>query len=363
MSKIFELFGYPINDHSPEAIKARQNAECPFMGTDCDGGGNRHLSNINLKQNVELATFFQKHDFVPSGVCSLQLRDNTSPWIVCPRRLLFLAKKVSGQRVKQRFSEKLLLKYSDYPSGTKIGVWPELRITYQENKKKFQYTFDYVLMPVISLNQHQIEQLTKNSWDTVRRSIESSGYSMSRCNGLDYVDNFPDGSPTVVEVMTSSTSGGNKAKRTTIPMAFEDAILGKAHNGPSINYRQVWARMVSQLIVKSEVCIAWGGKTIWVLQDTLVNYISSSTALDVHQFLSQSTNEVNILSFSYGESYKQPDGLLDLKYGELYAGPISASKTTKPSFQDMIRTPLTPPKSVLLQALLNRAPVGFIITP
>jgi len=45
-------------------------------------------------------------------------------------------------------------------------------------------------------------------------------------------------------------------------MAFEDAVLGKPHQGPGINYRQVWARMVSQLVVKSEVGLAWGGKTI-----------------------------------------------------------------------------------------------------
>ena len=363
MSKIFELFGYPLDDQSPEAIEARQNAQCPFMSTDCDGGGNRHLSNINLKQNEELAAFFPKRSIVPSGVCSLQLRNNTSPWIVCPRRLLFLTKRGSNQRVEQRFSEQLLLKHSDYPSGTKIGIWPELRITYRENQKKFQYTFDYILMPVTSLNQYQIEHLTDNDWDTIRRSIESSGYSMARRNGVDYVDNFPEGSPTIVEVMTSSTSGGNKAKRTTIPMAFEDAILGKTHNGPRINYRQVWARMVSQLIVKSEVGILWGGKTIWILQDTLVDYISSSTALDVHQFLSQNSDEVNLLAFSYGENYKQSAGLLALKRGDLFADPISGSDATKPSFQDMLHTPVIPPKSILLQSLLNHAPVGLIIAP
>ncbi|MGI9057395.1 MAG: hypothetical protein ACR2H5_02350, partial [Ktedonobacteraceae bacterium] len=49
----------------------------------------------------------------------------------------------------------------------------------------------------------------------------------------------------IIEIMTSSTSGGNKDKGTTISGAFQDAILGRSHRGPDINYRQVWARMVS----------------------------------------------------------------------------------------------------------------------
>lgn len=363
MSKIFELFGYPVDDQSHEAVEARKNAHCPFMGADCDGGGNRHLSNINLKQNNNLAVFFQGHSFVPSGVCALQLQNNTPPWIICPRRLFFLAKRGAGQRSHQRFSEQLLLKYTDYPSGTKVGVWPELRIAYRKNKKTFQYTFDYILMPLASLDQYQIEQITGIEWTITRRLVETSGYSMARRNNIEYIDNFPNGSPTIVEVMTSSTSGGNKTNRTTIPMAFEDAILGKPHHGPGINYRQVWARMVSQLIVKSEVGISWGGKTIWVLQDMLVNYISSSTALDVRQFLSENTDEVNILSFSYGDNYRKTDGPIKLKYGELFAGPISSGKSNEPSFQDMIRIPVIPPKSVLLQSLLNRTPTGSIVIP
>ena len=77
-------------------------------------------------------------------------------------------------------------------------------------------------------------------------------------------------------------------------------MLGKEHKAPGINYRQVWARMVSQLIVKSEVGLHWGGKTIWLVQDVLVNYICSSTALDIKRFLAEHTGEVNMLSFRFG---------------------------------------------------------------
>ena len=262
MSKIFELFGYPLEDTSEEALKIRKNAQCPFMGVDCDGGGNRHLSNINLTQNPKLAEFFEGRTVVPSGVCSLQLRANESPWMICPRRIFVFRKGDSGLRTNQRFSERLVLAHSSYASKTKVGVWSELRVAYRKDRKSFQYTFDYVLMPLMSLDQHEIEGVTGKSWSQIRHAVESSGYSMTRRKGIDFVDDFPSGSPLIVEVMTSSTSGGNKTKRTTIPMAFEDAVLGKPHQGPGINYRQVWARMVSQLVVKSEVGLAWGGKTI-----------------------------------------------------------------------------------------------------
>jgi hypothetical protein len=257
MSKIFELFGYPLNDQSPEAIRTRKHAQCPFMETDCDGGGNRHLSNINLEKNAELADFFQRRTSVPSGVCSLQLKPNTYPGIICPRRLFYLAKSKTSKIIEPRWSDRFLLKHSGYSPGTKLSVWSEVRITYRNNQKSFQYTFDYILLPTSSLAQHQIEQFTGIDWNTTRRLLQKSGYSIARRNGIEYVENFPNGNPVIVEVMTSSTSGGNKTKRTAIPLAFEDAILGRSHNGPGVNYRQVWARMMSQLIAKS---LAWPGE-------------------------------------------------------------------------------------------------------
>ncbi len=164
--------------------------------------------------------------------------------------------------------------------------------------------------------------------------------------------------------MTSSTSGGNKRKRTTIPMAFEDAMLGKMHAGPGINYRQVWARMVSQFIVKSEVGSAWGGKTFWVLQDNLANYITASTALDFRNFIATVASEVNVVSLSYGNQYNNTSGILELKTGEFYAGPIASSgQSTQPSFQDMIRAPVCPPKELLLTLLSKKKHVNNIICP
>lgn len=165
--------------------------------------------------------------------------------------------------------------------------------------------------------------------------------------------------------MTSSTSGGNKNVRTTIPMAFEDAILGKSHNASGINYRQVWARMVSQLIVKSEIALSWDGKTIWVVQDLLVDYICASTALNVRQFLSENTSEVNMLSFSYGTAFEITRGVVELSNPQLFADIMTSapakSSQPMPSFQDIIRAPICPPLARLIVALARRKPINKVI--
>jgi hypothetical protein len=144
-----------------------------------------------------------------------------------------------------------------------------------------------------------------------------------------WIDDFPTDPLIIIEVMTSSTSGGDKKKRTQIAMACEDAILhGMAHNAPGINYRQVWARMVSQLIVNSQVALAWGGKTIWLVQDVLADYISKSTALCLPEYLTDRLDEVNILSTSYGNAItEKTNGVIELKETRLFAGPIATSET------------------------------------
>lgn len=356
MSRIFELFGYPLNDTSAEARFSRANALCPFMQSKCDGGGNRHLSNINLTKKPELRQHFNELDNIASGVCSLQLHQNETPWIVCPRRLLYLSKGQQELDGYQSQAIRHLWEIAGYERPCRIGVWPELRVTHRSGVKSFTYTFDYVVMPLQSVHQNTITELTGESWNRVRRNLVMAGYTIAQRGNTEFVEDFPYGDPLIIEIMTSSTSGGNKNKRSTIPMAVEDAILKGEHRAPGINYRQVWARMVSQLIVKSEVALAWGGKTVWLLQDKLVDYISETTALNVRQFLAEKTDEVNILSLAYQEDFERDGGVLELSGGDLFAGPISATAHTEPSFQDMIRAPLLPARTVLMNAMIRRYP-------
>lgn len=365
MPKIFELFGYPLGVNTDEAQNCRKQAICPFMGADCDGGGNRYASHVHLEKNPELKKIFENHNAVPSGVCSIQLKEKEAPWIVCPRRLLVLGRGNVLHRANQQGTESQVVDLLDYPKGTRIGVWSEVKLQIgeetDEGQKSFQYTFDYVLMPIGSVDQNQIEATLGASWPFIRRIMEKGGYTIARRNGLDYVEDFPTGVPYIIEIMTSSTSGGNKLNRTTIPQAFEDAVLGKDHTAPSINKRQVWARMVSQLIVKSEVALHWEGKALWLIQDNLADYISSSTALNLQKFIASKLSEVNLLSFSYGNLTPNHSGIIELELKNIFSGPISSNdKDAAPSFSDLIRTPLLPEKSKLISRLIESKPVNQI---
>lgn len=333
------------------------------MDCECDGGGNRYLSNVDLKRSPALARLFPGRAEIPSGVCSLQLKPDESPWIVCPRRLLVLGRANAGTRQYQNYAESLLVRHAGYDAGTKVGIWPEVKMKHHDNarKKSFDYTFDYILMPIGRASSSYVEEATGKRWGQLKSLIQKAGYTLSLGRDGHYVEDFPMGNPSIVEIMTSSTSGGNKRKRTTIPMAFEDAMLGKMHEGPGINYRQVWARMVSQLIVKSEVGLSWGGKAFWVLQDSLSDYITTSTALDFGNFVATTASEVNVISLSYGDQRKNASGILELNVGEFYAGPISSSgQTAQPCFQDMIRAPACPPKELLLTLLSKKKHVNSI---
>ncbi|NUQ25497.1 MAG: hypothetical protein HUU34_16245 [Saprospiraceae bacterium] len=365
MPKIFELFGYPLNVNTVEAQICRKQAKCPFMGAECDGGGNRYASHVHLENNEELKNFFENQTAVPSGVCSIQLKESEAPWIVCPRRLLVLGRGNLLQRANQQGTENQVISLLDYPKGTRIGVWSEVKLQIgeetDEGQKSFQYTFDYVLMPIGSVDQNKIEEMLGVSWSVIRRTMEKVGYTIARRNGLDFVEDFPISVPNIIEIMTSSTSGGNKLYRTTIPQAFEDAILGKDHVAPSINKRQVWARMVSQLIVKSEVALHWGGKALWLIQDNLADYISSSTALNLQKFIASKLSEVNLLSFSYGNLTPNHSGIIELELKNIFSGPISSNdKDSAPSFSDLIRTPLLPEKNKLISRLIESKPVNQI---
>jgi hypothetical protein len=166
--------------------------------------------------------------------------------------------------------------------------------------------------------------------------------------------------------MTSSTSGGNEKKRTRISHAFEDAILGKPHNAPSINKRQVWARMASQLIVKSQAAVVWGGKTIWLLQDNLAHYISNSTALNLNDYIAEHTGEVNVLSFSYGNQHKTPaNSIIELKDSKLFSGQMAPKGNAQESksFQDIVRASFVPDINSLISRLASKRALRYLTAP
>lgn len=312
MSKIFELFGYRLDSWNKRAAKNRAKAWCPFMGAECDGGGNRYLSALDLRKNTELQKYFPGKDIVQSGVCSLRLRDSEQPWIVCPRRLLSLRGQTQSEY--QAHVRAQLAKYAELKPDKVYRAWSEVKMKIEttndaDEAKSFDYTFDYILAGSGRKRFSEVVELIGKGERTALSIAQANGYTIAMRGGEKWIDNFPADPIIIIEIMTSSTSGGNKNKRTQIAMACEDAIIAPAnHNAPGINYRQVWARMVSQLIVKSQVGLAWNGRTFWLLQDVLAQYISTTTALDMSRYIAEHPNEVNILAFGYGDIDKKDSG-------------------------------------------------------
>ena len=362
MSKIFELFGHPLTSSHSDAIDCRARAWCPFMESECDGGGNRHLSVLQLLDHPQLAQQFLGKEAVQVGVCSLLV--SGKPWIVCPRRL-FALRDSNRSQLQARVREGLI-QYSGLDRSVEYRAWSEVKIKFStEEEKSFDYTFDYVLAGRCRKPLGEIAKLVEKSESFCERIAIKNNFTLERCAGEHWVVDFPADPVVIVEVMTSSTSGGNKKNRTQIGMAFEDAILkGDDHEGPGINYRQVWARMASQLIVKSQVGLAWGGKTIWIVQDALADYISSSTGLDLQRFISNTSDEVNILSFGYGNDPKpeEDSGIVPLCEPQLYAGPVSSTKGSdkRGGFTDIITIGVPPPKDHLWRSLFRKSPCGSL---
>lgn len=360
MPEVFEVYGYPVDDRSDEANQWRLSAKCPFIGSDCDGGGNRYSTHLRFASRPNLAHVYPNRTEIPAGVCSIMCAEE-SPWIVCPRRLLVLGRPGST-RCHQQHIEDAVLGMTGYPPGARVGVWTEAKFKAKVDGKVFDYTFDYVFMqvgtPSLPVAAASAGMSTTNLLTTLRRS----GYAITTGDGGARVVDFPIGVPTILEIMTSSTSGSNKDKGTTIQDAFENAVLGKPHVSPGINKRQVWARMVSQLIVKSEVGLRWGGKTLWLLQDNLVDYICSSTGLDVHGFETDQTSEVNVVTVSYGDKVGQLNGIIELPQITLYAGPVGSQPLSKPAFIDIVRTPPVPPLSALFALIAKKGPAAEYLT-
>ena len=249
--------------------------------------------------------------FIPCGVCSVR---TSRAWAICPHRLLTLRNN-GRPSVQQRAVADKVLELGGFESGDPVRVWAEVPM--RDTKQNLNYRFDYVLR---------------------------SG----------------DRPPIVVEVMTASTSGGKRAKRTDIRNAFCDAVLFAVGNipeqrqSPGVNIRQVWARMASQLVVKSQIVNQWGGHTIWVVQDALTEYISNNTGIRLDELKSTdwSLGEVNVLACSL----EQPDNLT------LYSGPVYGSESSA-CWAQLLDTPSLPDIDVIVAKLRDDAVVAEFTVP
>lgn len=319
MPVVNELYGQRLDGPEMDMDVCR-NARCQFMDALCDGGGNRDMARVEAHDS-SLGHLFapavgrETDGWLPCGLCSVRSAKG-AVWAICPHRLFAFGP--DGVADKHRDLAARVFKLAGFESGEHVSVWSEITLHEKGPSGAFNYRLDYVL----------------------RRADAPSP-------------------PVIVEVMTCSTSGSKKAKGTDIQTAFKRAVLF-AHTPakepvrcPTVNARQVWARMASQLIAKSEAANSWGGSTIWIVQDLLADYIRARTALPLNELLSPYwiPDEVNmVVSTLDGEQ-------------ELYAGPIRPRNGDRRCWMEILGSPHLPSLSSMTKKLEAKPPLTSVIVP
>lgn len=268
-ARVAELYGL-----SPEVFQSPETrligvGLCPFRQTKCDVSANRNrVATLNYNYDGVSADAEALRaiygEGLPLGICSCWARRRNEaferPWILCPKRLL--AFEPPHPVIPTEVRELIQIE-----NGRRVGVWPELKFWVNENDQPscrfFEYTFDYLLM-----------------------ELDDEG--------------SPIGPPYIIEIMTSSTRGGGLSEH------MADVLMGRPqrHLGGVVdsiytpNYRQVFERMLGQFIAKSEIAEHWGGKTIWVFQDVLLDYIEQTTAFNSEALTA--TDTPNVFCEVYG---------------------------------------------------------------
>jgi hypothetical protein len=358
MPTIYEVFGFSPDDKTDLATETRYNALCPFTKSRCDGGGNRHQTKIKLKGSDLSDSFNPSLDSILPGVCSIMHSD--SAWIVCPRRLLgFGSTKDTGIiRKELQEHERQALLVAGLPAGVELGVWAEVYLSCGDNESKINYHFDFVIAKLQrrkSLNYifnayHDISEAEAN---VLYALAKKSHYISDKMDMHSEADLLPDlSNPYIVEVMTASTSGSDTSAGTDIASSFRNLILGYSHVCPGINKRQVWGRMATQLFAKSALAEAWGGKTVWIVQDELLNNIGLTTKMSTEQEnFAETENKISFVSLGYRQNEA---GVLSLQVNALHEKGAGIDFKGSGKCIDILLPKVYPNKVELLKAVLRR---------
>ena len=362
MPTIYDLFGFPLDDRSTETEESRKARRCPFMGAACDGGGNRYQTKIKLTPAEPLTSYFDPgiEEVVP-GVCSIQAGEDL--WVVCPRRLLAARSDSAGlppvNQALQSYERELLLS-AGLPRGIDLGVWAEVSLR-QKNVEDadINYHFDYVAAPLVQMTLHEAlakleiaSEQTQEVRDLAAAAKKNGYYAGSKNVSADTPALFPDlASPFILEVMTASTSGSDTEKGTDMRSAFRDALLHDAHVSPSINKRQVWGRMVTQLFAKTALAREWDGQTIWIIQDELLRNIELTTRLRTEAIADVPERNISLVVMHYEVL---PDGKHALSFKQSFTGDAGIDFGGNNTFTDILLPKTAPAKLELLRAILRR---------
>lgn len=283
--------------------------------------------------------------------------------MVCPNRLLALG--VPDPTVIRHFSEmSATARYVLEAIGAKpgqvgqaIGAWSEISIKEHRGHRVFDYRFDFVLNPVAELTPPEFAAEWGVQPEVAQRAYlgQRTIFAPTRCSGF----------PIIVEVMTASTSGSNERQARGIAPAFYSAWATALEGAPSrddapgTNVRQVWGRMASQLIAKSEAGEAWGGRTIWLMQDKLLNYIRDTTNISESHDASElplplPLKGANIISFKFG-SEPPPGETRPIQLDRYIADNIPSmfDNLGKTTMHGILHAPFVPEPGVMAVKLLQ----------
>lgn len=365
MPKFHEVYGDDVYSQSLDAVERRKGAICPFILSQCDGGGNRHQTKIKLK-NSRIEGFFNPGiDAVIPGVCSIEYGNEA--WIVCPRRLLGFPQSKDNNHTINEFlnnHERESLIAAGLPTGTELGVWAEVYLQHGDDDVSINYHFDFVVAEIareamLSDVLHGYGIVSEEDKEEAVKSAITGGYLRGKRSVDTPVPVLPNlRSPVIIEVMTASTSGSDSEAGTDIAASFSDAILGNEHHCPGINKRQVWGRMATQLFAKSALAESWGGKTVWLVQDQLLNNIELTTRLDLERVPEAISGTINFLCMSYKEGCKGPNSLVLHSYRSRHSGMNLEGSN---ACTDILLPKVNPGKKELMKSVLRRKLSAIIV--
>lgn len=359
MPQIFELFGFAISDRSSGVEQSRKARSCPFMGKACDGGGNRSQTKIVLAKSAELRAYFDDSvvDVLP-GICSINTAG--AAWIVCPRRLLAFqpaANAISHENNCLQAHERAILLACGVPQNQRVGIWSEVYLRFGNDDAEINYHFDYLAAPLIRkpVRDHFAGYGSNPSTFEALLAEMKRLKVVERATTLDSLVELPDlGSPIIIEVMTASTSGSDSEAGTDIRSAFSDAIMGRSHEAPGINKRQVWGRMVTQLFAKTALAANWNGKTVWVIQDELLKNIELTTRLKVQRIPKTDDCPVNLAVLQYVRDVSG-NVTSQVAMSQEISGKSGINVTRSDDFTDILLPSHLPDKGELLKSILRRS--------
>lgn len=331
MAKIAELFGCRVDMEAPTEPHVNWlDHHCPYTGKTCDVSANRgdrayfdHAGPVITDADRAIYTQHYSTTRAPLGICSVSTKRRfeaeSKPWIICPKRMMELhtSPPVILPEVKALIP---------IQPGRDVRCWWEFKFASSDDSEEndlagrfFEFTFDYILMEV--------------DW--------SAGGPHPKLVGAPYI----------LEIMTSSTRGGGLTEHMADVLALREQrpMRGAVKSPYTPNYRQVFGRMASQLFAKSEAAASWGGKTIWILQDVLLEYIQQTTAFRPEPFVGKTEGNVNVVVYRMDEN--EASGQYDLAYDKTLVGNSRVDDPQNPDFTTMLGIGHIPSLDLLKETL------------